>query len=98
MSLSEAKLGSVKVFTTHRRGASIEEIADRAVDRIISIGDTAHPVIAAQAHAYKEHIRKVLEFYLAEAVKADRTTLANWLRAQGYAELVPLVLEDQKWL
>lgn len=94
MGLADAQLGAVKVFTTDGRGATIEEIADRAVNRIISIGEQAHPVIAAQACAFRENIRKVLEFYLAEAVRSDRTTLANRLKVQGHTELLPLILED----
>lgn len=91
---AEANLGQVKVFTTNGRGATIAEIADRAIDKIIYVGKDANPLLRDQAIAYRAQIRDVLEFYLTEAVRADRTTLANRFRNDGHPELVPLILED----
>lgn len=90
----EASLGQVRVLTTDGRGATISEIADRAIDKIIYVGKDANPLLRDQAIAYRAQIRDVLEFYLTEAVKADRTTLVNRFRNNGHPELAPLILEE----
>lgn len=83
--------GSVIVNTTSNRGFTPEEVAARAADKIISVGDTAHPVIRDQAQAFKTHIQKVVEFYIKEAVRNDRATLALRLQEAGYPDLVHLL-------
>jgi hypothetical protein len=97
MSMSEVAylLGGegVKVLTTEGRGFTPEEIADRAVNKIISVGSQTHPVIRDQAEAFRETIRSVLVFYINEAVKSDRVTLANKLKQAGHSELVKLLNE-----
>ena len=83
--------GSVIVNTTSGRGFTPEEIAQRAADKIISVGDTAHPVIRDQAQAFKTHIRKVVEFYIKEAVRNDRATLKLKLQEAGYPDLTTIL-------
>lgn len=84
-------IGEVKVFTTNHRGFTPEEIADRAIDKIIYVGDKSHPLIAEQARAFRENIRKMLVFYLTEAQQAERTTICAKLSLQGYEELANLI-------
>lgn len=83
--------GSVVVNTTSYRGFTPEEVAARAVEKIISVGDTAHPVIRDQAHAFKTHIQKVMEFYIKEAIRNDRATLKLKLQEAGYPDLATLL-------
>jgi hypothetical protein len=83
----------VKVMTTEGRGFTPEEIADRAVNKIISVGSQTHPAIRDQAEAFKENIRKVLVFYIKEAVRSDHVTIANKLRQVGHPELIKLLDE-----
>lgn len=85
--------GDIKVYSTVNRGFTPEEIAERAIDKIIFVGKDSHPLVRDQAEAYKNHIKSVVLFYLKEAVKSDRTTLANRLRDAGHPELIKL-LED----
>jgi len=40
---------AVEVHTSNGRGFNPEEIAERCADKIISVSDTAHPAIQAQA-------------------------------------------------
>mgnify|MGYP000636056869 CR=1 FL=1 len=77
----------VLVETTEKRGFTPEEVAERCADRIIQISDTAHPGIRDQAHAFRQHMVKVLAFYMREAIKSDRTTTYNALSEAGYKEL-----------
>ena len=85
------QLGSIQVMTTQGRGFTPEEIAERALDKIIYVGKDANPLIKDQAEAFKENIRHVLVHYLKEAVQSDRTTIANRLREAGHPELINLL-------
>lgn len=79
------------VHTTNNRGFTPEEIAERALDKIISVGSQSHPAIRDQAEAFRNQIREVLVFYMKEAVKSDRTTMAVKLRDAGHPELIKLL-------
>lgn len=83
--------GSVMVHTTDNRGFTPEEIAERALDKIISVGSQSHPAIRDQAEAFRNQIRAVLIFYMKETVKSDRTTMAVKLRDAGHPELIKLL-------
>jgi hypothetical protein len=83
--------GSVMVHTTNNRGFTPEEIAERALDTIISVGSQSHPAIRDQAEAFRNQIREVLIFYMKETVKSDRTTVAAKLREAGHPELIKLL-------
>lgn len=88
---SQTSIGSVQVFTTSNRGFTPEEIAERALDKIIYVGGNSHPVIKDQAYAFKEHIRDILVFYMYEAISSNKTTLANKFREAGHPELIKLL-------
>lgn len=82
---------TVEVHTTSGRGFTPEEIAERAANKIISISDDANPAIRAQAHAFRKQIVKLLEIYMREAIKSDRTTVYNALTDAGHKELAELI-------
>jgi len=86
-------LGNIQVHTTDGRGFTPAEIADRAVDKIIYVGKESHPAIREQAEAFKENIRSVVEFYMHEAIKSDRTTIAHRLAEAGHPELKTLLID-----
>ena len=85
------EVGNVVVTTTENKGHSIEFWADSAADRIVSVGGNCHPLIAQQAEAFKEDVRNVVAFYLAEAVKSDRTTLIAELENQGHRDMADIL-------
>ena len=85
------EVGSVMVMTTENRGFTPEEIAERALDKIIHVGSSAHPAIREQAEAFKASIRQVLVFYMYEAVRSHNVTLANKFNKAGHPELVPIL-------
>jgi hypothetical protein len=84
-------LNSVTVRTTNNRGRTPEELADEALEKILYVGDTVHPVIRDQAQAFKEQIRVLLVHYMRQAVISDRTTLSAKLKSFGHADLVKLL-------
>ena len=69
VSISEEPIVTVK--TTENRGFSPEEVAERCVEKLISVSDTAHPALRDQAHAFKRHMETVVAFYMREAIKSD---------------------------
>jgi hypothetical protein len=83
--------GTVEVQTTNHRGFTPEEVAERCLDKLLSVSDTAPPAIRDQAIAYKDHLRAVLVFYMNEAVKSDRTTVGNALLCAGHQDLAELI-------
>jgi hypothetical protein len=84
-------MGSVFVETTQKRGWTPDELAARAADKIIYVGDQSHPAVQAQARAFKESVKHVVAFYLREAVEQDRATMAVRLREAGHPDLVHLL-------
>lgn len=85
------EVGNVMVMTTHNRGFTPEEIAERALDKIVYVGSQSHPAIRDQAEAFKDSIRKVLVFYMHEAVRSHNTTIANKLNNVGHPELASIL-------
>ena len=49
----ELSVGNLGVRTTHKRGHTVEEVAEMATNRLVSVADTAPDQIKAQAHAFK---------------------------------------------
>ena len=88
---SGVEVGGVAVHTTENRGFTPEEIAERCLDKIVSVADTALPEVQAQAQAFKDHIRAVLVFYMKEAANSDRTTVYNALLDAGQKGLAELI-------
>ena len=81
----------VTVHTSDNKGFSPEEVASRCDDKIIQVGDNAPIEIQEQARAYKEHIEKVIAFYMKEAIKSDRTTVVNAIKNAGQEKLAELI-------
>lgn len=86
-----ALLGGIQVATTSHRGWTPEELAQRAADKIVYVGDQSHPAVQAQARAFKDQVRHVVLFYLKEAVEQDRVTLRNRLTEAGHSDLAKLL-------
>jgi len=82
---------TAEVQAVSGRGWTAEELAERCADKVISISDTADPVLQQQAHAFRKELVKTLTFYLNEAVRCDRTTVYNALNDAGQPELAELI-------
>lgn len=88
-----ALLGEFKVTHVSRRGFSPEEVAEMALEKIVYVGSSSHPVIREQAESFKSQVREVLIRYMRQAVASHNTTLMNRFRDAGHPELIKL-LED----
>jgi hypothetical protein len=75
---ANTNVGQVFVQTTDHRGHTVDEIAERAANRILSV-DT------------KEALHYWLVEYLREAQEAERKELCKRLEKQGYSEIAHLI-------
>ena len=89
--LATGSVGSVMVMATEGRGFTPEEVAERALDKIIYVGSHTHPAIRDQAEAFKDSIRQVLVHYMHEAVRSHNVTLVNKFKQAGHPELIPIL-------
>jgi hypothetical protein len=84
-------VGTVNVFVAENRGFTAEEIADRAIDKIIFVGNESAPEVRDQALAYKAEIHRLLISYLKEAQVNERTTVYNKLIEAGLGDAAEFV-------
>ena len=88
---SATEVGTLVVTTTEHRGHTIEEIAEMAINKIISISDQAPAPIRVQAHVFKETCKKVIAYYMQEAVNNHMCTIGNQLEKQGQKDLANII-------
>jgi len=81
----------VEVQTTSNRGWTPEELADRALEKLLHVSKDADEQVKVQALVFKEQLRQVLVFYMKEAIKSDRTTICAELQKQGHSELANII-------
>ena len=81
----------VNVHTTENRGFTPDEVAERCVEKLISVSNDAHPAIRDQARAFQKHMEKVVAFYMREAIRSARTTVYNALRDAGHPKLADAI-------
>jgi len=72
------KVGQVFVQTTNHRGHTVEEIAERAANRLLSVDN-------------KEALHHWLVKYLREAQKLERKEICKKLNQHGRSEIVNLI-------
>jgi hypothetical protein len=87
----ESNIGEVVVKTTENRGLSPEELAERAVDQIVSVSDSVDPIVRQQAEAFKNRIYHVVLGIIKQAIKSDRTTLVNEFIQQGHSDVADIL-------
>ncbi len=88
---SETQVGNLGVTTKDNRGDTIEEVAEMATNKIVSISDTAPAPIKAQAHAFKNACHKIIVYYMQEAVNNHMCTICNQLEKQGHKDLANII-------
>ena len=88
---SDTEVGNLGVVTTNHRGHTVEEVAQMATDRLVSISDEAPAPIRAQAHAFREACKNVITYYMNEAIKNHMCTIGNQLEQQGHKDLANII-------
>ena len=81
----------VEVHTTNGRGFTPEEVAERCVDRLVSVSDTTDPALRDQAHAFKKQAHRLISHYMRQAIRSDRTTIYNALKDAGHPKLAEAI-------
>ena len=87
----DSSIGDVVVKTTENRGLSPEELAERAVEQIVSVSDSVDPIVRQQAEAFKNRIYHVVLGIIKQAIKSDRTTLVNEFIQQGHSDVADIL-------
>jgi hypothetical protein len=87
----ESNIGDVVVKTTEHRGLSPEELAERAVEQIVSVSSSVDPIVRQQAEAFKNRIYHVVLGIIKQAIKSDRTTLVNEFIQQGHPDIADII-------
>ena len=87
----DSSIGEVVVKTTENRGLSPEELAERAVEQIVSVSDSVDPIVRQQAEAFKNRIYHVVLGIIKQAIKSDRTTLVNEFIQQGHSDVADIL-------
>ena len=67
--------GDINVVTSNNGPLTSEQWAKLAADKIMYVGDQTEGPIRDQAIAYKVKIQKIVEYYIAEAVKSHERHL-----------------------
>ena len=86
-SMAPVSAGIVQVYTTHKRGFTVEEIAKMALDKMIFVADNAPEPIRDQANAFKLQLGDIMVHYLKMAVHQDRATICAKIREAGHVDL-----------
>ena len=87
----ESNIGDVVVKTTEHRGLTTEELAERAVEQIVSVSSSVAPIVRQQAEAFKNRIYHVVLGIIKQAIKSDRTTLMNEFIQQGHPDIADIL-------
>tara|TARA_R110000824_G_scaffold51439_3_gene143481 strand:- start:935 stop:1225 length:291 start_codon:yes stop_codon:yes gene_type:complete len=90
-SVSAGEIGNALVFTTDNRGHSPEQMAEMALNKIMTVSDTAPPVIREQAYAHRERLKEVLVFYMNRMCQSERTTIWALMKQQGHDDMAEII-------
>ena len=85
------KPGVCEVHTTEYRGFTPEEIAERAVPKIVFVAESADPEVREQAETFKNRLFHVIVKACSDAIQSDRTTLTNLLEQQGHEDMADIL-------
>jgi hypothetical protein len=86
-----SQAGTVNIMTSDKGGLTNEQIADLAVDKIVSISDEAPAHIRQQANQFREHLKNVMYHYLLLARSEERGTIIQALLSGGQKETAELI-------
>tara|TARA_R100001460_G_scaffold48870_1_gene87048 strand:+ start:2505 stop:2792 length:288 start_codon:yes stop_codon:yes gene_type:complete len=86
-----SQAGNVNVMTSDKGGLTNEQVADLAVDKIVSISNDAPPHIRQQAKQFREHLKNVLYHYLLLARREERASIVHILRSNGQKEMAEYI-------
>lgn len=89
--VSPSEIGDAVVFTSDNRGHSPEQMAEMALNKIMTVSDTAPPVIREQAYAHRDRLKEVLVFYMNKMCQSERTTIWALMKQQGHDDMAEII-------
>lgn len=89
--ITGADVGGINVFTSDEGGHTSEQIVDLAMDKIMTVSDSAPPAIKDQAQAFQNNLRHLLFQYVELARREERATIVHRLQKAGNSEIADLV-------
>jgi hypothetical protein len=81
----------VDVKTTSNGGHPPEFWAKRCIERLLSVSESAPPVLREQAQAFKDQMEHVVLLHMKRAIQSDRSTVGHLLTEAGQPKLAELV-------
>ena len=87
----KTNIGDIAVRTTNNQVLSPEYWTEIIIDKLISISDSADPMVKAQAQAFKDSMTQVVLLYLKQAIASDRATVAGLLQKQGHKDMADII-------
>ena len=88
---SSGEMGNALAFTSDNRGHSPEEMAEMALNKIMTVSETAPPVIREQAFEHRQRLKEVLVFYMNKMCQSERTTVWALMKQQGHDDMAEII-------
>tara|TARA_R110000744_G_scaffold126396_1_gene232701 strand:+ start:1411 stop:1701 length:291 start_codon:yes stop_codon:yes gene_type:complete len=88
---SISELGNVMVYTSNNSGHSPEQIADMALNKIMSVSNSAPPVIRDQAMAHRDKLKEILIYYMKSMAQSERTSICALMKKQGHDDMAEII-------
>lgn len=88
---SNGSLGTVSVFTSSNGGHLPEDVAEMALNKIMSVSENAPSFIRDQAMEHRDRLKEVLIFYMNKMAQSERTTLWALLKKQGHHDMAEII-------
>jgi succinyl-CoA synthetase beta subunit len=82
---------NVNVMTSNEGGLDTEQITKLAMDKIMTVANSAPPPIKDQAEAFRDSLENTLKHYIELARREERATIAHRMAKAGQKEMADLV-------
>ncbi len=83
--------GLIKIVSSDNGGLSNDQISEMAVDKIVSVSETAPEPIRQQAQAFSDNVRNVVHYHIELARREERATICHKLREAGHPDLADTI-------
>ena len=84
---------NVGITVNRGRGATPDEIAHRAVQKLMVVATGAPPDVKEQAVEFRNKIENLIRHAAKEAAYNDRVTVYNMIKDAGHPDLANLILK-----
>ncbi len=82
---------TVNVMTSNEGGLDTEQITQLAMERVMTVANSAPPAIKDQAEAFRGSLENTLKHYIELARREERATIAHRMAKAGQKEMADLV-------